>query len=95
MPVTILECAEARGLKRSIDGGSTMQDFWDVGFDLIGGCCVCQATIAAYNAHPTVRGYWCCADCVDGNGFDTVRAFEDWGEDQEAMISDDADAVGY
>jgi hypothetical protein len=81
MPVTILEVAESRGLKRDADGNATAGAFHEVGLDLIGGCARCGACIAAYNACPSRSGYWCCVGCVGKGGFDTIQQFENWCEE--------------
>lgn len=87
--VTVLECAKARGLKgEATDHGSTSYsaaDFAAVGFELMGGCASCEACIAAYNAYPSVSGFWLCADCVGDRGFPTVQAFENWADKQRAL----------
>lgn len=76
--ITILELAEHRGLKRDEQGRSNMGDFWDVGLDLMGGCEICHASIAAYNAYPSKSGYWRCADCICDDGWESVeKANED------------------
>lgn len=92
MPITILDCAEARGLRKDDDGSSNMEDFHRVGFDMIGGCVNCHATIAAYNAYPSRGGYWCCEDCIGDFGFNNTADFEAWCVYQESQLDDfDAD----
>jgi hypothetical protein len=81
--VTIMECAIARGLRQDADGSCTAQDLADVGFDMIGGCCSCHATIAAYNAYPSQGGFWCCSGCVGDFGFETTEDFELWCKEQD------------
>jgi hypothetical protein len=39
----------------------------------MGGCVGCQATLAAYNAHPSTTGFWLCGNCVDGLGYESVE----------------------
>jgi len=71
MAVTILELAEHRGARRvddRINGG----EFYRVGVDIMGGCSGCHATLAAYNAYPSKRGFWMCADCIGDSGYATV-----------------------
>jgi hypothetical protein len=82
-PVTILEVARARGAKANDDGSFSGGELARVGFEMLGGCLRCHATIAAYNAHPTRSGYWACGDCVGGSGFDTAAEFEEWCEHQD------------
>lgn len=77
MAITVHEIAEARGVKSDGDGGSSIQDYADVGLSMMGGCHVCAAMIAVYNAYPGRNGYWHCADCIEGDGgYETVEEFE-------------------
>jgi hypothetical protein len=76
MPVTILDIAKARGLKVDKDGGSTMPDFFEVGLGMLGGCERCESSIAAYNAYPSITGFWRCKDCIADLGYKTVEDFE-------------------
>ena len=70
MAITILELAEHR-LGRE---ASTGQDFIDAGLPMMGGCEVCGAAIACYNAAPSVSGFLRCAgDCIGNAGYDTVE----------------------
>jgi hypothetical protein len=72
MPITILDYVKSKaGEKDSYSAG----DFRSYGVEMLGGCEICQATIAAYNAYPSKSGYWRCADCIGSNGFDTVEEF--------------------
>lgn len=51
-------------------------DHYDAGYEIMGGCAGCQATLASYNAYPTRSGYWSCVDCVpEGEGFDSIEDF--------------------
>jgi len=84
MAITILEAARARGLEENPDGSITAGALADVGFPILGGCASCEASIAAYNAHPGRGGFWLCGDCVGDDGFETTEAFEAWGSEQEA-----------
>jgi len=71
MPITISELADHR-LRRH---ASTGQDFIDAELPITGGCEVCGASIAAYNACPSTSGYLRCAQgCIGDDGFDTVEA---------------------
>lgn len=70
-PVTILEVAKHR-LGRDPETGA---DFAEAGFQILGGCAVCGASIAAYNACPSRSGYWKCASgCIADDGWSTVEA---------------------
>jgi hypothetical protein len=72
--ITILDLAKHRGLKADEDGALSMGAFADVGLAMLGGCAICGASIAAYNAYPTKHGFWMCKDCVcDGDGWDDVE----------------------
>ena len=74
--ITILDVAKARGVEVDPDGRINMGAFWNVGLDMMGGCEVCEASIAAYNAYPSKSGYWRCRNCIEDVGFDTVEEFE-------------------
>ena len=72
MPITILEYV------KSVVGEKdfyTAEDCAASGVDILGGCQGCQASIAVYNAFPSIAGYWRCADCIGGDGFATVADF--------------------
>jgi hypothetical protein len=74
-PVTVLDLARYRlGRATNDDGPMTGADFLRAQLPIMGGCQVCHATVAAYNACPTRTGYLRCADgCVDAMGFTTVE----------------------
>jgi hypothetical protein len=65
MTVTILTLAEHR-LGREARTGA---DFTEAGLPIMGGCEGCGASIAAYNAYPSVTGYLRCADCIGDLGY--------------------------
>ena len=88
MPVTILECAIEVGATPDESGSFTVKTINDAGFDVIGGCISCRATIAAYNAYPSQGGFWCCADCIGKDGFATTSDFQKW---KNAQAKSDAD----
>jgi hypothetical protein len=72
MPITILDYV------KSVVGDKdfyTAEDCLASGVDIIGGCQICAATIAVYNAYPSTSGYWRCADCIGDTGFATVADF--------------------
>jgi hypothetical protein len=72
MPITILDYV------KSVTGAKdlyTVEDFLAAGVDMLGGCQLCGATIACYNAYPSVTGYWRCTDCIGDLGYPTITAF--------------------
>jgi hypothetical protein len=72
MPITILDYV------KTVVGDKplyTAEDCLASGVDILGGCQVCAATIACYNAYPSTSGYWRCADCIGDTGFATIAAF--------------------
>jgi hypothetical protein len=76
-PPTILDIAKTRGAKEDDNGGINGAEFARVRLPLMGGCQICNATIAAYNAYPGINGYLvgnCCVDEVEV--FETIEAFE-------------------
>lgn len=71
--ITIDQVATARAGKECETG----DDFMNVGLQIFGGCMVCGASIACYNAYPTKLGFWQCGDCVSPKvAFETVAEFE-------------------
>ena len=72
MPITILDYV------KSVVGDKplyTAEDCLRSGVDILGGCQLCAATIACYNAYPSTSGYWRCADCIGDTGYATVADF--------------------
>lgn len=73
--VTVLDLARFRlgpgpvADQASLNGA----DLASVGLALMGGCEVCEATLACYNAYPSRSGCWRCADCLQGSGYRTVE----------------------
>lgn len=68
--ITALELAIHRGCP---EDKLTMGNVQDTGIAFMGGCRICAASIACYNAYPSRDGYWRCKDCIDENGYDTVE----------------------
>jgi hypothetical protein len=68
-PITICDLADFR-LGHKAENG---QDFYDANLNIMGGCQVCHASIAAYNAFPSKTGYWRCKDCIGDLGFHTAQ----------------------
>lgn len=87
--VTIWDVAKSRGVKEDENGSISGDEFIKVGLPMWGGCCICQASIAAYNAHPGKGGYLICSDCVTPeSGFLTTEEFEKWCEDEDEQGKD-------
>lgn len=71
-PVTIRDLAVYRGAVE-VEGSINGAEFDRVGLEIIGGCGVCGATLAAYNGCPSKSGVWKCLNgCIDGDGWDDV-----------------------
>lgn len=69
--ITIQDLATYRLGRNAITGG----DFERAGLPIMGGCEICHATIAAYNACPSTSGYLrCAADCIGDDGYESVFA---------------------
>ena len=70
-PITALELAIHRGCPEgdSISAADVMAT--DIPF--MGGCGVCEATIACSNAYPARDGYWRCKDDIGDDGYDTAE----------------------
>lgn len=72
--ITVLDLAIYRGLKENENGSYTLGDIEETGLPGMGGCGRCGATVAAYNACPSTRGFIMCADgCIGDDGFETVE----------------------
>ena len=71
--VTIMDLAKYRGIVGDDEGGYNFQAFEDVGLPAMGGCAVCGACIAAYNACPSKSGYLKCASgCIGEDGWESA-----------------------
>lgn len=84
--VTILELAKHRGAQEQDGGGISGAEFERVGLPIMGGCEVCGATVAAYNACPAKSGYLRCANnCIADDGWTDVAAAnnEIFGEEDQ------------
>lgn len=75
MPVTIHELAVEVHKRR----GDDIPDhefsghfYFDAGYNMLGGCELCGATLAAYNAHPSRSGWWRCGDCIGDDGYGDI-----------------------
>ena len=87
--ITVLDVAVARGVNEE---NLTMGEFDRVGLPMLGGCEVCGACIAAYNAAPSTSGLLRCAEgCIGDEGFPSVKAFEAWSEWQDALAEASAE----
>lgn len=51
---------------------TTGQDFEQARLPMLGGCEVCGASIAAYNAYPSKSGYLRCADDIGDSGWEVI-----------------------
>ncbi len=81
--VTLLEVAKARGLE-GIGDAYNGADFAKVNIPIMGGCEICHATVACYNASPSKSGFIRCADgCIGDEGFETTEEFEQFEEEEE------------
>jgi hypothetical protein len=91
--VTILDCAVARGAKPDEDGSFTMGDIESVGLPFFGGCQVCHASIACFNAYPSKTNYLRCRNCIGELGFASTEEFETWCKqfDHDSPPEDDED----
>jgi hypothetical protein len=72
MPITILDYVRSRLGDRET---YSEDDHWHCGVAILGGCEICHATIASYNAYPSRSGYWRCADCIGDTGYSTAGEF--------------------
>jgi len=78
-PIAVLDLAKHRLVELGIYTSETFPealngaDFEKVGLPIFGGCEVCMASVAAYNAYPTQTGYLRCEDCTDDLGYATAE----------------------
>lgn len=79
-PVTVLALASHRLGRDAKNGG----DFEEAGLPFMGGCAHCEASIAAYNAHPATDGYLRCSNCIGDLGYATVE------DADRALFSDES-----
>ena len=76
--LSILDILKAKNPELKNKEQITADDCWKEGVDLIGGCEICGATIAIYNAYLSHSGYWRCGDCIGDTGWDNIKqALED------------------
>lgn len=74
MPITVLELAWHRGAEKDEDGATNAYEVEKTGLPFMGGCCMCGATVACYNACPSKAGYLkCLNDCIGDDGWDSVE----------------------
>jgi len=87
-----MDIAFARGVQKDDRGGVNGAEFHRVGLPILGGCAMCGATIAAYNAAPGRNGYLLCLNgCVsEETGFPTVEAFEAWAKEDDLFPEDES-----
>lgn len=95
MPITIYDAAVARAAKEGKPTPETMGDFDALGLPMLGGCQICGACIAAYNACPSTTGYLMCSSgCIGDRGFRSAESFEGWSawQEEESRGDDDDDS---
>lgn len=69
-PITVLELATHR-LGRDARTGD---DFAEASLPILGGCCVCGATVGAHNSCPSKSGYLKCrTECIGDDGWESVE----------------------
>jgi hypothetical protein len=79
--VTVLELAKEvyRQNNWLLPGDNwSMADLDKAQLPMMGGCQVCEASIACYNAYPSKSGYLRCADCIGEEGWhSSSQAYRD------------------
>ena len=83
MPITIFDYVKSVAGEKA---EYTAEDFISNGVAMVGGCEICHAMLAAYNAYPSKSGYWRCADCIGGTGFATIEEFTASAPDADAAL---------
>lgn len=75
-PITVYDLALARGAVE-VNGALSGDEFARLNLPMLGGCIVCYAAIAAYNACPSRSGYLKCASgCIGDDGYATVAELD-------------------
>jgi hypothetical protein len=69
MPVTVMQLAE------SVLGHEPGRrvEYEEIGLPVFGGCELCNAPIAFYNAYPSRSGYIRCRDCIGDLGWESAN----------------------
>jgi len=94
--ITILDYAiwanPELGTKTSISA----QDLYDLNLPFFGGCCDCEASIAAFNAYPCTNGYLRCKECTisSGEGYSSVEDFDEYMKEIEDCDNEYYEDVG-
>jgi hypothetical protein len=79
--ITLYQAAEALLGRKPL----TLGDFDEAGVSMLGGCEVCGASVAAYNACPSKSGYIRCASgCIGDRGFLSVPEYIAYHRRQQA-----------
>jgi len=79
MSITIMEVAQAKGIKEDKHGGYNAQQFFDLGLPFFAGCQGCGATLGPDGAYPSKTGYIRCKGCIcDEIGFKTYADMQAW-----------------
>ena len=74
MTITIFDLALFRLGFPEDEDSLTGEDFEKAGLEVLGGCEVCGASLAAYNACPSKSGFWRCASgCIGDDGWSSVE----------------------
>ncbi len=77
MPLTNHDVAVKLGAQPDASGGYPGSAYISRGLPVLGGCEGCGATLAPYNAYPSVSGYLRCSDCIGDTGFDSWDEYAD------------------
>lgn len=73
-PITVFDLALYRLQLPKDTESLNGADFQKAGLAIMGGCQVCGATLAAYNACPSKAGYWrCLHGCIGNEGWESVE----------------------
>jgi hypothetical protein len=91
-PLSILDIALAKGAKQDERGGINMGEFDRLDLPFFSGCQHCHASLGPYNAFPSTTGFIQCRDCIEGDGFATVAAFDAFME--RKRIEEEERALG-
>lgn len=69
MPITLKDLASYLLGREAVNGA----DYGEVGLPIMGGCEVCYASIAAYNAYPSKSGFIRCAAHIGDDGWESAE----------------------
>lgn len=93
--ITILDYAIWANPELGTKSSISAQDLYDLNLPFFGGCCDCEASIAAFNAYPCTNGYLRCKECTisSGEGYSSAKDFHEDSEDCSDLDNGDDNGI--